>query len=804
MRSPTILLVAASLAAAAPTTYVVSAQGGTHSSLQAAIDACPATGCRIMLSDSLYEFSEPVSIRGKANISIVGNRSNGARPILALSAKAHEFKAIPNMGDKTPDRIVPILWESAPTPDTLHDNDGTIRIRRYDVRKGDAGTAPAFLLAQGRTPDGRPDPSRPAGWLVSPYPEPAPYGKTYADVSGYPADNLGNLYAGLFNIDSSRRIDVEHLEFAGGRPIEAILVKLWAGQYSQMSCLAAISLFKSFRSRIVDCEFHGWSVGVRTYDANPGGLASDFMSTGYTFSQRNLLPLADPGRMGGHAIEGNLAHDNRAFVELQASWDLASEIRFNRGWNNGVTRLIVKGDSIPQFDIEWHRGGFVHLEDVMYPTNVIQGNTMINNSLDLGWYAWRTSNAQLAMDNIVVGQGLLVDWRELLTRLGDNERSNWFAGRIHQGYPEFRTDTIVPFCKNPHCEPLTPLWGSPTIDARLIGKGWLGDDLGAVWSTPRVPEPIRIQDQTLGFVTRSSEGWTVVLPVLVEASEAISEISIRSALTQKINLIAMETDKGLTGLGKAVTLDSLVGRPVSPGVNLIRFGIPAKVKDSVWRIEMTLQGIDDCKGKSVHSNVGSWIVRPLGKQLLVSIGDTASVMPGETVQFVVSAKDSLGGATTIPETPSLNATGWTVASTPAPAIAARAAATPSGNFTISAKAPDVEGISQVIFWAREDGRLQAIPGAIYVQVGDLPNRTNGNAVRNRPWRLAGISRTGTGWALRLQGADEASLSSALLFDATGRTLRLSGAKSTLNLPRLSPGAYFLRLGDRTQPFVLVP
>lgn len=807
MRSPLFLLFAASLGIAAPSTYRVAAQGGTHSSLQAAIDACPSTGCRIELPDSLYEFSEPVSIRGKSSITIIGARSNGARPILAIAPNARKPATIPNLGAATPDKVVPILWEDASAPDTLRDTDGSLRIRRYTVKKGTAGSAPAFLLTQGRTPDGKPDASLPPGWLVSPYPKRIPLGEAITEVSGFPANNMGTLHAGLFRIDSSRQIHVEHLEFAGGGPLEVMLTELWAGRYTQMSNLAAIALIKSFRSRIIDCEFHDWSVGVRTYDANPEGLASDLMSGG--FNANDLLPLADPGKMGGHAIERNLAHDNRVFVELEASWDLASEIRFNRVWNNGRTRLIVKGETPPAIDQEWQPGGFAQLKDAMYPTHVFQGNSMVGNTLNLGWIGWRASNAQLAIDNVIVWQEKSIDWRELLPKLGGNQRSNWIAGRRFSfELPPQSTDSFVPFCKTARCEPLTPVWGSPTIDAHLVGKGWFGDDLGAVWSTSHNPERIRIQDQTLGFVTRSPNGWTVLLPIPVELSGTITDLSIQSARTQKIDLFATETYNGTAGLGDAVLLDSLVGRVVAPGVNLVRFEIPAKATDSVWRVEMALQGTDGSTGKKVHSNIGNWIVRPLGKQLQVAVADDSPIQPGGIVEFVVSAKDSIGGGTTIPETPILNAAGWTIPIADASPIAARKASSPSGRFAIRAKAPSTEGISQVVFWTKEEGRLQAIPGAVYVQVGNLPSGTGGALSRTSPWRLAGITRTGTGWVLEVRDADLALLSNIRLSDAAGRTWQPTATTkaqtTTLNLPRLNPGTYFLRMGGRTQPFALIP
>lgn len=778
--------------------FQVSAVGGTHATLQAAVDACPATGCKILLTDAEYRFSEPVSVRGKSNLSIVGARSDGKRPILSVSDEGRALAPIPNIGSREPDAVFPVLWEDAATADTLVDTDKSRRIRPFSVKRGAAGYASSILLGPGRTPTGAVDPSRPAGWLVSPYPD----GMEMVTTS-LPIELKGHLYPGLFQIDSSREVSIENLEFAGGRPIEFLLNALWLAKYSQFSGLAAISSNLSYQTTVRECLFHGWSIAVRMVDDNDGGLVSDLMDAEIQdLRDGGIPPLANPGAVGGHRIERNLAHDNHLFVDLERSWDLASSVRFNRAWNNGTSRLVVGGQNPPLMDGEWVVGGFAMLKDVVYPTHVFQGNTSWGNSLQLGWIGWRASDAQLFVDNVVVSQERYSDWKDKLNQLGSNLRSNWIAGRKFSFHgPVGIVDSVVPFCASASCGPLVPAWGAAAIDENLVGKGWFGDDLGAVWSTDADPEKIRIQDQTLGYVIRSEDGWSVLLPVPVELARGATNAAIAVAQARKISVQTLESNQDYGGFAP---IPSLVGQELVDGINMFRFEIPAAPTDSVWQVELSARGVDGNTGRGIHSNIGNWIVRSFGKQLL-AFADTSVVEPGQQVKFVVEVMDSLGNSADLESAPSLNARGWTLdARAKEPPAAGRKSAS-ANSFEIVATAPSVEGVSQVVFWSSEQGRSQAVAGAAYVKVASRSTGILGKA--KVEWKLSSVVRRGDGWILRLSGVDASAASQARIVDASGRSWALepafAGGGTELVARGLRQGAYFVQLGGKSRMVTLL-
>lgn len=805
MKTPILMLATTSLCLAAQPTYQVSSRGGTHTSLQEAIDACPSSGCRIELPDSLYEFSQPVTIRGKSDLEIRGSRPDGARPILAIAESARELGAIPAIGPHTAVRTHPIVWTKG-APDTIVDPDGTVDLLQDSVHLGPVGQSARFLLHPGRGPDRTPDPRRPAGWMLAPFTnlqaqDPANDG---FDMSSY-------LHASLLLIDSSREVRVSGLEFDGGTPIEFLTQALWDDKWGQQGGVAAISLNGSLRCEILDCNFHGWFVGVRTVDANKGGLASDLMAADQADNLAfwNLRPLSDPGAMGGHRIEDNLAHHNEVFVHLEQSWDLASSIRFNRVWENGKSRMLTRSSdrAIQSKDPQWWdlRGGFVLMKDVAYPSTILQGNSLVRNTLDIGHIGWRASNTQLFFDNLSVRRDEQRDWRELSNSLGVNSRHNWIASTARAAWGGPAGDSIVPFCTAPRCAPLVPAWGAPQIDDHLAAAGLFGDDIGSMWRTSRTKESIRIQDQTLGNVERSASGWKVLLPVPVESSRSTTDLSWTLAQAQKFASVA----QGLTVNKNAPTpITSLLNTSIATGVNLVGFELPASAEDSLWLVELAATGRDSNTGNRVHSNLGRWLVRPMGKQLRVALLDSGTVTPGRNVTFAVDVKDSLGQTATLDRLPVLNAPGWTL-SPGTSSLDGTARSTSAGShFEIRATAPSTEGLDRVVFWSTENGRLQAIAGVAYIQVG---SSTNEALPRSRPggsWSISHISRDGEGWRMTLRGEFATEPSEARLLDATGRSWKPIasgiGPEGTLRFRGVPSGTYFLRVGDLARPVILVP
>jgi len=807
------LVICLSLVAFATATvpvFRVAKSSSTHSNLQAAVDACPATGCRIELTDSVYTFTEPVSIRGKRDLQLVGIAIDGKRPVLRIDSSARECASIPSLGGYAPSRTYPFDWRKT-TPETWKNVDGSISTRSYSVALGTVGTAPKFLLHAGRTMDGAEDPMRQPGWLVAPY----ELGQAL-DTSRSVDERFGWQHPALLQIEDAQDVEVTGFEFDGGAPLEYIISQIWSNRYDQFSSVAAVGLIRSLRATVRNCDFHDWGGGIRIVDDNPGGAVTDLIQADGRSWPEIVSPLSNPGRSGAHRIEDNLAHGNHLFLDLEFAWDLASSIRYNRAWENGSTWMVRTVDSsvLRKAEETWHvrRGGFAFFFDVVYPAVIFQGNTLVRNSLDLGMMNYRVSNAPIFVDGIVVRENspgsLGYNPFEFLGALDGNLRNTWIAS-THFARPYYRMldrvfDSIVPFCSLQECEPLTPAWGASSVDSMSLGKGYFGEDLGAVWTKPREPELIRLQDQSFAFTTRSAKGWKVVLPVLLESSNAIIVESIRKAYAQKVVLSdIVDWTRSQVVLHP---LPSLEGRSVKDGVNLLQFEIPASATDSIWRIEMTVEGLDVNTGRKVHSNIGTWLVRPLGKQLQVVVTDTGTVEPGQTVHFSVNVRDSLGQSASVERIPVLNADGWTLTASGNAGFASRKSGA-STSFELQAVAPDREGVSQVVFWTSEPGRTTAIPGVAYVQVGARSTGLKPRSIDSK-WSLKTVTKSGGSWNLALQGASDEEIAGARIRDLRGRNLSatpvLAGAGRGLRLVGAQAGTFFLTIGDRTVPLVLVP
>lgn len=774
--SPLFLLGYAAASLAAVPEFVVGSSGATHSTLQQAVDACPKTGCRISLTDAGYSFSEPVSIRGKSDIEITGSRVGGSKPILKLDPSAFDLGDIP-AGYNSEKGTYPVEWKRVFMIDSVVNADGSITYRNIHVSKGPEGKLSRFLLSAGRGTDGKPDPLRPAGWMAQSFLSPA-----------------------LFQVEDSKRIKISHLDFEGGVPVEYVLWNLYGSdsyRLSQYSGVAAISLNRSLQATIESCEFSGWSIAIRSVGNNPGGSVSDLIKAENGIYSGAMLPLSNPGAVGGHRIEGNLASGNALFLHMESEWDLASSVRFNRVWDNGRSRMVIGDWRAAIDDLEWgnYPGGFARLKDVIYPVNIFQGNTLVRNSVDLGTQMWRSSNSQIFMDNLSMRQDSLDAAHELSLKLGPNARNNWIAAAAAASATGNVEDSVIPFARN--ADPFLPAWGSLQVARKLVGKGYFGDDLGALWQSGRTPERIRIQDQTLGYVTRGTNAWKVLLPVVVEAGGELGSLLPSYARAQKSALVE-DPISGISTSHPLVQVD--LGKGVlTPGVNLISFEIPAAAKDSIWHFEMALTATDNNTGKTVHSNLGTWLLRPLGKQLEVKT-DTLEVDPGAKVVFEVQVRDSLGQKSTLDSIPTMNAEGWSVTQAPAKTGA-------TGSFAMTATAPSAEGVSQVVFWASEKGRSQAVAGAAYVKVGHSASSVLRTARGRSNWSVRSITRNGGTWSVELAGSVGTEFTRAIVMDLSGRrqelTIHRDGQRVFVRIPA-GHGARLLRLDDRTVPLALVP
>lgn len=809
MRSVLLVLATASLVPADPPVYRVSKDGGTHAVLQAAVDACPGSGCRIELPDSLYELSEPVSIRGKADVEILGARPDGSRPILRVASDARGEQPIPDLAGHSGANLRPVRYSKASRPDTLVDPDRTRTIRTLAVDTGDAGRVAGILLAQGRLPDGTLDPQRPRGWMLSPY-----------DLASTRDSNLperlrgsGHQFAALVLVDSSRRISVSGLEFSGEAPLEFVARAVWNGTEDARSGLAAIAIAGSLDGRVENCLFHGWSVAVRLHEANRGGLVTDILArrAGVT-GAASYAPLSAAGTTGGHAIEGNLAHGNHYAMTVSSSMDLGTAIRFNRLWENGLTRMLAGARLAFQSGPNaWLGGGAVWFDGETCVPHVVQGNTLVRNTAGLFWKGSPSQTAHF-LDNVEVRRDAWNSWIESAEAIGWDTtnplmRTNWFASTAASRYDNTlwrrAVDSVVPFSPATRSEPFTPAWGSPAIDACLIGKGWFGDDLGAVWRETRPPEAIVLHDQGLAHVQRIAKGWNVVLALPLEMSRSIREPRLFLPLAQPLEKAG---GKPPTPGSSLVSIASLDGLPVQSGISLLQFQLPAEADDLLWRLEMAVVGTDAKTGRNVHSNLGTWLLRPMARRIVVEYSDS-SIQPGEVVDFTVTARDSSGKSLALEHAPVLHGEGWSILETFRTRVSARAAEPAGDAFVVRAKAPEQEGISRLTIAGSGDPGLQAAPGMNFMQIGGTTGDPSSQALPSRA-RIVRIHRDAAGWTLDVAGLDPVGLDGYGIVDAHGRHVTPAWSTASripsFRLPRAARGTWFLRGGGTTLPFVLVP
>jgi hypothetical protein len=79
-----ILLMAGVKSAQAQVQFNVGA-GQTYSSIQAAVNACPSSGCVLTLTDTVYKLSNTVLIYKKSNLTIKG--ATGIKPVVRFQDK---------------------------------------------------------------------------------------------------------------------------------------------------------------------------------------------------------------------------------------------------------------------------------------------------------------------------------------------------------------------------------------------------------------------------------------------------------------------------------------------------------------------------------------------------------------------------------------------------------------------------------------------------------------------------------------------------------------------------------------------
>jgi hypothetical protein len=356
------LLLATALAGASTTV-------GSSGSIQAAIDACPAAGCEIVLTDPEYALSRELWIEGKSNLVL--RRSDamaqqGTRPKVHLAS----------------------------------------------------GIVPFDLAGTSANPT---DPMRPAGWRRWPI--------SSKDTVGGVLDST-NLWStrgfqlnGLVVVYRSRDVRLEGLEIDGGGISAFQNMGIWNGMYDIVHGNVGVNLFQSLRAQVVGCDIHGFFSDLYINDRNTTGLFADTGALERAWGARDSL---GSGSAGDHIVERDLLHDSHWAVYHESGWDLGSDFRFNRAWNLATDPLVVANPNTSEAGNQ--TGGFFYLKDVVGPVHRIHNNTVAGGRILLGWGGWNADVQHLVYNNYWItdrsrsaaGIGAS-DWRQLL-----QNSARWF------------------------------------------------------------------------------------------------------------------------------------------------------------------------------------------------------------------------------------------------------------------------------------------------------------------------------------------------------------------------------------------
>lgn len=354
--------------------------GGTHKTLQSAVDSCPKDGCTIQLLDSVYKLPREVWIENKRNLTIERSaalRQAGIRPRL------------------TPTSISPFQ---------------------------DAGTS--------ANPT---DPQRPAGWKRWPV--------TCKDSLGgsldakNPYSTTGYQYNGLVVVLSSQDVRVEGLTLDGGEPTTFLNKGIWDCKYDIFFGNVGLNLFHSARVVVRDSDLRNFFSAIYIRNRNPGGAVATPNSL--DLADQSVVPFSRYGAMGDHLIERNEIHHNTWGVYDELEWDLGSTFRFNRIASNRNTSFAVLLNASTETNNM--AGGFLYVKDVPQAIHRIHNNTIWGSPLVIGHGYFRFGVQHLFYNNIVGGfdkvhldpklGAMIRDDRQVLTRYGEWLDHNLFEIR---------------------------------------------------------------------------------------------------------------------------------------------------------------------------------------------------------------------------------------------------------------------------------------------------------------------------------------------------------------------------------------
>jgi len=314
---------------------------GTHATIQAAVDACPGTGCTITLTEDSYPLIRELWIEGKQNLTLRASddlKAKGVRP-----------------------RIF--------TPTNLFETAGT---------------------AANPT-----DPERPAGWKKWPNTCTTTPGGSKNTTNPYSL--TGYMHNGLVVVKASSEVVLDGLLLDGTTPSLFRNVGIWNCMYDIVHGNVGLNLYQSRHVTLRGSDVRNFFSALYINGRNVDGQ--------YAVHNPSDLDIAvpwgtRPGTSGDHLIEANQFTSNFWVVYDESEWDMASTFRFNKALDNrnpAYASILSSGEGANM------AGGFLYAKDVVHNPHRIHNNTIWGSPLILGSGAWRAGAQHLFYNNLVGG-----------------------------------------------------------------------------------------------------------------------------------------------------------------------------------------------------------------------------------------------------------------------------------------------------------------------------------------------------------------------------------------------------------------
>jgi hypothetical protein len=361
----------------AQVTFTVGA-GGTHSQIQAAVNACPTAGCVINLTDTSYLLTREIWIEGKNNLAIQ------AAPSLQLAG------------------IKPRI--SFPNPSANFNAAGT-------------STNPT-------------DPARPAGWKKWPNSCLTTAGGSKNTSNEY--STSGFQHNGMLMVYKSTNVRVEGIALDGRAPQHFANRGIWNCQWDVLFGNVGVNLFQSKNVVLRNNELKNFFASIYMQNRNVGGAFA--APNPDDLDVKSIVPYSAFGKVGDHLIEKNFIHNNWWGIYNEMEWDIGSTIRYNILDSNFNRASAGLGNNDSTSEFNNMAGGFMYVKDVMIVPHKIYNNTMNGSVLVIGHGGFKPGIQHYFYNNLLTGWNrkdpkltpFLNDYRQLLGKYKDFLYNNTF------------------------------------------------------------------------------------------------------------------------------------------------------------------------------------------------------------------------------------------------------------------------------------------------------------------------------------------------------------------------------------------